>query len=103
MIYSMKKDVLIDEAAAYIERYRSMPSMTSHRIARHILSMTDDIKEPEEISSTNSPDPVIPIRWITRQWIQKLLDMEDSTSLDLFQMELNHLAKMYEYQKNNIK
>jgi hypothetical protein len=42
----MDEEKLIDEIAAYIERYRTMPSMTSHRIARHILSMTDDVINP---------------------------------------------------------
>lgn len=49
------------------------------------------------------PEPVIPTRWITRQWIQnvfdKVLDSENTNSIDLFQMELNHLAKMYEHEK----
>jgi hypothetical protein len=63
----------------------------------------EDGKELEKVASVKEPDPVIPIRWITRQWIQKVLDTEKETSIDLLQMELNHMVKMYEYQKNNIK
>lgn len=70
---------------------------------KHYYYIREDGKELEKVPSEKDPDPVIPIRWITRQWIQKLLDVEDSTSVDLFQMELNHLAKMYLYEKNNIK
>jgi hypothetical protein len=56
MIYS------IDEAAAYIERYRSMPSMTSHRIARHILSMTNDVVNPCKICGNEMKVRVEPLK-----------------------------------------
>jgi hypothetical protein len=41
----MIKENIVDKAADYIEKYRTMPSMTSHRIARRVLSMTEDDKD----------------------------------------------------------
>ena len=69
----------------------------------HFYYVRENGKELEKIGSTKNSDPVIPIRWITRQWIQKVIEHDENSSIDVFQMELDHMVKMYEYEKNNIK
>jgi hypothetical protein len=61
---------------------------------RDYYYVRDNGRDLEKIGEVT--DPVIPIRWITRQWIQKILDAEGTSSVDILQMELNHLVKMYE-------
>jgi hypothetical protein len=54
----MIKENIVDKAAVYIERYRNIPSMTSHRIARQVLSYVYNFmaKDTEELIITVPPD-----------------------------------------------
>ena len=48
----MEREKIIDKAAAYIEKYREAPSMTSHRIARKVMLMV--LGEDNGCSEDNS-------------------------------------------------
>ena len=62
---------------------------------RDYYYVRDNGKDLEKIGEVT--DPVIPIRWITRQWLQQMLEVDERPSvINLLQVELNHLAKLYE-------